>query len=338
MQSFAYAQPQTLAEAMLALATYPNAVLKAGGVDLLDLLQERVLTPDVVVDLSQVAECHGIRVAATDGAFRIGSLTTFAHLASMPEIQQHWPALAQMADNAATPQIRNQATLGGNLCQRPRCWYFRQEEYICLKKGGERCHALIGDNRYHAIFDNQICAMTHPSGVAVPLLAYDAVVHILASPGQERTVSLSDFFITPEQDVQRENILIPGNIITAISLPRLPEGTTSAYLNMKHKQSFDWPLVEAVVVLSQSGDVVRDVRIVLGSVAPTPLRSDAAEAALIGKEVTEEQAQQAGQAAIQGAVALNHNATKLPLLAELVRRTVLKAAGKLAPTDEVMPL
>ena len=338
MQPFAYTQPQTLAEATAALRTYPNAALKAGGVDLLDLLQDRVMTPDVVIDLNQIVECQGIRVDTTTGALRIGSLTTFSQLATAPEVQQHWPALAHMAGNAATPQIRNQATLGGNLCQRPRCWYFRQEEYACLKKGGARCYALAGDNRYHAIFANQTCAMTHPSGAAVPLLAYGASLNVLDQTGQERAISLADFFVTPEQNLQRENILTSSEIITAISLPSPPARTTSAYLNVKHKQSFDWPLVEAAVVLTQSISIVQGARVVLGSVAPMPLRSDAAEAELVGKTVTEETAQQAGQAATLGALPLAHNADKIPLLAELVRRTVLKAAGQLPAADEVMPL
>ena len=338
MQPFAYTQPHTLAEVAAALRTYPNAILKAGGIDLIDLLQERVTAPDVVVDLNQIIECHGVSIDATTGALRIGSLTTFAQLAASSEIQQHWPALAQMAGSAATPQIRNQATLGGNLCQRPRCWYFRQAEYACLKKSGERCYALEGDSRYHAIFGNKTCAMTHPSGAAVPLLAYGASLSVLDQDGQERAVSLTDFFVTPEQNIQRENILTSGEIVTAISLPSPPTGTTSAYLNIKHKQSFDWPLVEAAVVLTQSAGVVQTARVVLGSVAPTPLRSEAAEAVLTGKTITEEIAQQAGQAATLGAQPLAHNTDKVPLLAEIVRRTVLKAAGQLPPTDEVMTL
>lgn len=344
MQRFAYTQPHTLAAATAALAQYPNAAIKAGGVDLLDLLKERLVTPEVVVDISQVPECQGIRVDAETGALRIGSLTTFAQLAASAQIQEQWPALAQVASGAATPQIRNQATLGGNLCQRPRCWYFRQEDYLCLKKGGERCFALEGDNRSHAIFVNQTCAMIHPSGAAVPLLAYAASVHVIdpKKGGPERLIPLADFFLSPEQDVRRENVLTAGEVITAIRVPRLAPKTGSVYLNLKHKQSFDWPMVEAAVVLvlsaRQPEGTVQTARVILGSVAPTPLRSAAAEAVLQGNVITEALADQAGQAAIQGVTPLALNGEKVPLLAELVRRAVLKAAGKLPHADEVMSL
>ncbi len=348
MQRFAYTQPHTLAAATAVLAQYPNGTIKAGGVDLLDLLKERLVTPEIVVDISQVPECQGIRLDADTGALRIGSLTTFTQLAASAVVQEQWPALAQVAGGAATPQIRNQATLGGNLCQRPRCWYFRQEDYPCLKKGGQQCFALEGDNRSHAIFANQTCAMTHPSGAAVPLLAYAASVHVIdpKKGGQERLIPLADFFLSPEQDVRRENVLTSGEVITAIRVPRPAPKTGSVYLNLKHKQSFDWPIVEAAVVLvpsarqsdSRPENIVQEAHIVLGSVAPTPLRAARAEAVLQGNLITEAIADQAGQAATQGAAPLALNGEKIPLLAELVRRAVLKAAGKFPYADEVMSL
>lgn len=338
MQRFAYMQAATPVAAAAALAANPDAMLKAGGVDLLDLLKERLVSPALVVDISQIRELRETTIDPQTGILRIGALTTFAQVASQADVQKGWPALAQVASGAATPQIRNLATIGGNLCQRPRCWYFRQEDYLCRKKGGVQCYALEGDNRYHAIFANQTCAAPHPSAAAVPLLAYEATLHVIGKDGTERTVAVADFFSAPEREVQREHVLERDEILTAITVPRPPEGTKSAYLNFKHKQSFDWPLVEVAVTFRQSGGSVREARVVLGSVAPTPLRSVAAEQALIGHGISEETAAQAGKAAVAGATPLMHNGYKVPLLTELVRRTVLKAAGQLQADEEVMTI
>jgi xanthine dehydrogenase YagS FAD-binding subunit len=313
-------------------------MLKAGGVDLLDLLKEHLVTPALVVDISQIPELQKVEIDSSSGALRMGTLTTFAQIATHPNVQKVWPALTQVAASAATPQVRNLATIGGNLCQRPRCWYFRQEDYFCRKKGGKRCFALEGENRYHSIFGNQTCASTHPSAAAVPLLAYDATLQVMDKEGKERTLPLADLFLTPEQDVQREHILTRSEIITTITVPPLPKSIGSAYMNLKHKQSFDWPLVEAAVVLDLSGEKIRNARIVLGSVAPVPLRSTPAEKVLIGNSINEKTAAQAGKAATNGALPLTHNGYKVPLLAELVRRTVLKAMGRLPADEEVMAL
>jgi len=336
MHRFAYMQAGTPAAAAAALATNPQAVLKAGGVDLLDLLKEHLVAAELVVDISQINELRGIAIDPASGSLRIGALTTFAQIAKQGDVQKYWPALTQVATGAATPQIRNVATIGGNLCQRPRCWYFRQEEYQCRKRGGTRCFALEGENRYHAIFANQTCAAPHPSALAVPLLAYEATLQVINKDGHERSLTLADFFLAPEQDTEREHILTRDEIITAISIPRSPEGTGSAYLNLKHKQSFDWPLVEVAVVLQMTGQTIRDARVVLGSVAPVPWRSAVAEKVLIGSSVNDASATQAGRAATEGATPLTHNTYKVKLLAELVRRTVLKAAGQLPPAEEVM--
>jgi xanthine dehydrogenase YagS FAD-binding subunit len=338
MHRFAYMQAQTPAAAAAALAANPDAMLKAGGVDLLDLLKEHLVTPTLIVDIGQIQELQGATIDSASGALRLGALTTFAQIAKHSDVQKGWPALTQVAVGAATPQVRTLATIGGNLCQRPRCWYFRQEDYLCRKKGGARCFALEGENRYHAIFANQICASTHPSAAAVPLLAYDATLQVINKTGKERTLALADFFLAPERDVQREHVLARDEILTAITVPRLPQGAGSAYLNLKHKQSFDWPLVEVAVVLHQSGGTVRDARVVVGSVAPVPLRSAAAEKVLMGRSVNEEAAAQAGKVAIAGATPLARNSYKVALLAELVRRTVLKAAGQLPAAEEVMAI
>lgn len=338
MQRFAYMQPQTPAAAAAVLARNPNAMLKAGGVDLLDLLKEHIVSPTLIVDISQMPALRTVTIEAETGGLRVGTLTTFAQLAGQEEVQKSWPALTQVAVGAATPQIRNMATIGGNLCQRPRCWYFRQEDYLCRKRGGTRCFAREGANRYHAIFANHVCASVHPSAAAVPLLAYEATLQIIDQDGKERTLPVAEFFLTPEQDVRREHVLRRDEVLTAITVPRPPEGTHSAYMNLKQKQSFDWPLVEVATVLQIARGKVQDARVVLGSVAPTPFRSLAAEKALIGQALGEDTATRAGQAATEGVAPLAANGYKVPLLAELVRRTVLKAAGQLPAAEEVMAL
>ena len=338
MDRFAYIQPATPQAVIAALANQPQAVLKAGGVDLLDLMKERIVTPPTIVDISQVVEWSQVTIDPGSGALHLGALATLAQIAAHTDVQTNWPGLSQATASAATPQIRNMATLGGNLCQRPRCWYFRQEAYPCRKKGGDTCFAQLGENRHHAIFANYTCTSTHPSAAAIPLLAYDARLHILDTTGAERELPLSKFFLTPERDVQREHVLSRDEILTTVVVPPKPEGTGSAYLNFKHKLSFDWPSVEVTVVLHREGVVVRDARIVVGSVAPTPLRVHAAERVLEGNVIDADLAHQAGQAATRGATPLAHNAYKVPLLAELVRRAVLKAADQLAEEDEVMAL
>jgi xanthine dehydrogenase YagS FAD-binding subunit len=324
--------------AAAALAENANALLKAGGVDVLDLLKERIVSPTLIVDISQIPELRTVTVDAESGALRMGTLTTFAQIAAHAEVRKNWPALLHVASSVATPQVRNMATIGGNLCQRPRCWYFRQEEYLCRKRGGTRCFAQEGDNRYHAIFANQTCASVHPSAAAIPLLAYEATLHVIDKDGKERAIPLREFFLTPEQDVQREHILKRDDILTTITVSRLPQQAGSAYMNLKHKQSFDWPLVAAAAVLHLDNGKVRDARVVLGSVAPVPIRSTATEQVLIGNTVSDDLATRAGHAATEGAAPLKSNGYKVPLLAELVRRTVLKAAGQLSPAEEVMAL
>ena len=248
MDRFAYIQAETPAAVIAALASHPDAVLKAGGVDLLDLMKERIVTPATVVDISRVTAWSGVTTDADSGALQLGSLTTLAQVADNGDVQASWPALAQALASAATPQIRNMATVGGNLCQRPRCWYFRQEAYACRKKGGDRCFAQLGENRDHAIFANYTCTSTHPSAAAIPLLAYDASLNILDKTGAERSVPLSKFFVRPEIDVEREHVLGQDEMLTTIVVPRPSEGAGSAYMNFKHKLSFDWPIVEVAVM------------------------------------------------------------------------------------------
>lgn len=222
-----------------------TSVVKAGGIDLLDLLKENLLAPTKLVSLKDITELA--IVAEKAGALRIGSTVTLANLAAHPVVRQRYPALADALQNSASPQIRNVATLDGNLLQRPRCWYFRAAEYHCLRKGGGHCFAISGENQYHAIFNNQSCAIVHPSTAATVLVALGATLELANSEGATRTVSLEDFFVSPDRNLQRENDLKPREILTAVLLPAPPAGLRMAHLKQGEKDSFDWPLADVAV-------------------------------------------------------------------------------------------
>ena len=320
----------TVADAMHSKSGTPgtNAILlKAGGVDLLDLMKEGLLTPKRVVNLRAVPELGRI-VEEKDGSVRVGSTVTLAQLAAHPAIRARYLALAQAAGNSASPQLRNMATIGGNLLQRPRCWYFRSLDHHCARKGGQTCFAFAGENAYHAIFGQSGCAIVHPSTSATALVAFDARVELVGAKGSRRIVALEKFFVPPERDIGRENDLRPGEILTAVLLPPSGAGARSAHLRQGELDSFDWPIADVAVVLEiESGDVCRRASVVLGAAAPVPHRAKAAESALTGKQITEEVARGAALAALAGATPLSGNAYKLPVFEALVRRAVLGATG-----------
>ena len=234
------------------------------------------------------------------------------------------PALARACGEAASPQIRNVATIGGNLLQRPRCWYYRLESYKCFKKGGDTCFAVAGENRYHVLFGGGPVFAPHPSNAAVPLVAYGASF-VLDGPKGGRVVPAGDFFLLPAQDATRETVLEPGELMKEIRVPSAA-GWKSAYYEVRERAAFDWPLVSAAIALKVSGGVVRDARVVLGHVATIPWRSATAEKALVGKAVGAATAEAAGKAAVEGAQPMSDNGYKVDLVATLVRRTVTSLA------------
>ena len=301
------------------------SVVKAGGIDLLDLLKENLLAPTKIVNLKDIAGLAIIEESAA--GLRIGSMVTLANLVANPVVRRRYPALVEALQNSASPQIRNVATLGGNLLQRPRCWYFRAAEYHCLRKGGGHCFAISGENQYHAIFDNQSCAIVHPSTAGTVLEALGAKLELANSEGVSRNILLEDFFLSPDRDLQRENDLKPQEIVTAILLPALPTSLRMAHLKQGEKDSFDWPLADVAVALDFNGDgSCKYAAIILGAAAPVPHRATAAENILIGRHVDDATASQAAQASLTGATPLAKNAYKLPLFETLVRRAILKAA------------
>jgi xanthine dehydrogenase YagS FAD-binding subunit len=255
-------------------------------------------------------------------------MATLAALASHAVVRARYPALADAVDASASPQIRNVATIGGNLLQRPRCWYFRAAEFRCLRKGGGHCFAIAGENEYHAIFDNRPCAIVHPSTAATSLVALDATVELMNAEGATREVRLEDFFVSPETDVQRENDLRPNEVLTAIILPSSAAGMRMAHMKQGERESFDWPLADVAVVLDlDSAGVCNRAAVALGAASPVPHRAKAAEAALAGRRIDDSAAANAAHIALDGATPLSKNAYKVPLFEALIRRTILKAAA-----------
>ena len=326
MNNFTFVDCHTVDEALGQLGA--GAVVKAGGIDLLDLMKEDIVTPPKLVNIRRIDALRGITVAQ-DG-LRLGPLTTLSEIAAHPEIQRTYAALSDAAGHAATPQVRNMATLGGNLMQRPRCWYFRSNDFDCKKKGGgsDTCHAHEGENQYHAVINNGTCAMVHPSSTAVPLLGMNARVELTSNRGK-RTVGMDEFYVPPEKSVVNETVVQPGELITSIFVPAPEAGTRSAYQKYGEKESFDWPIADAGVVLVMDGARCKRAAIVLGVAAPTPMRASAAEAVLGGKTINESVARAAGKAAMQGATPLSQNGYKTQLFETAIYRTILLAAGQM---------
>jgi xanthine dehydrogenase YagS FAD-binding subunit len=320
MKAFAYVNAANEKEAIAALGTERGKFLPlAGGMDLLALMKDYVEQPDRLVNVKNLDRT--IRRTA-DGGLRIGAAVTITELLANAEATKMYPALAQGAEEVGTLQIRNAGTVGGNLNQRPRCWYYRNEEFNCLKKGGSRCFAVDGENQYHAIFGGGPCHIVHPSSLAPPLIALDARFRV-AGPTGEREVAAGDYYVMPDKNIFGETVLAPNELLTHVTVPP-PRGARSATYEVRFKQSHDWPLAAASVALILSGRTIKSARVVMGSVAPIPWRSAAAEAALAGKPLSEETAMAAADAAISGAKPMSGNAYKVQIARTAVKRAVMK--------------
>jgi xanthine dehydrogenase YagS FAD-binding subunit len=324
MNRFEWAEAKTISEAIGSLAS--GAVVKAGGVDVIDRLKEGLESPKRIVNIRNVKGLDYVREDRATGVLRIGPLITLDQLDKNPIVRRKFTALADAAGKAATPQIRNVATLGGNLLQRPRCWYFRNELFNCRKKGGTRCFAQDGENEYHAIFDNRTCAIVHPSAAATALVAFGAKIEITGAKGK-REVLLEEFFTSPEDDVAKENSLEPDELITEVRVPLPKASVKSAYIKQGEKESFDWPVADVAVVLDCAGKSCAKASIVLGAAAPVPYRAKEAEAALRGQTISEKTARSAAKAALDNATPLAENSYKIPVFEAIIRRTILKAIG-----------
>jgi xanthine dehydrogenase YagS FAD-binding subunit len=325
MKSFAYVNATSEKEAVAALKFDGIALPLAGGQDLIARMKDYIDSPDRVVNVKNALDAS---VTSTpDGGLKIGGAMKVVDLAEHAQVARLYPAVAAAAIEIGTPQIRNQATVGGNVNQRPRCWYYRNEEFVCYKKGGSRCFAVNGENQYHAIFGNDGPShIVHPSSLAVPFLAYGAKFRIVG-PNGEREIAAADYFTMPTlQNVLKENVLADEELLTHVILPA-PGNVKSGHYEVRYKASHDWPLAFATVVLAMNGRAVRSARVVLGAVAPVPWRSRAAEEALVGKPLTEDTGAAAGDAAVKEAKPMSGNAYKIQITRTAIKRAVMNAAG-----------
>ncbi len=322
MRAFEYATPQSKEQAVGLLApTWDHAVL-AGGTDLLALMKDDVVPPKRLVNVKGISGLDTVGYNARTG-LRIGALARIADFADHADVRRHYPTLATVADDAASPQIRNQATMGGNLCQRPRCWYFRNGFGLLAMRDGKSL-VLEGDNRYHAILGNQGPAyFVSPSSIAPALIALGARLHIWGPKGV-REVALEKFFLIPKSEHEREHDLRPNEVVIEILVPP-PHALRTAQYEVRQKAHFDWPLATASVALTMQGHTVKDARIVLGHVAPVPWMSNEARQAIVGQRVTEQTAEAAGAAAVKPAKSLGDNSYKIQLTRVAVKRALLEA-------------
>jgi xanthine dehydrogenase YagS FAD-binding subunit len=320
--SFNYVRPATLAEACARLAS-PGTHAHAGGTDLLGCLRDGVFAADTVVSLSGVPELRGVR-KNLDGGLLIGAMTTLAEVAADPAVTAGYAALAEGARSAASPQLRNQGTLGGNLCQRPRCWYYRGD-FHCARKGGDKCYAVEGENQFHCVFGGNVCFYVHPSDTAPALVAFDATVRITGHNGS-RSVPVARFFVGPDVDYTRETVLAPGELVTEIVLPPQPAGTRSTYRKLRARGSWDFALAGAAVAVTLAAGRVTRARIVLSGAAPVPWRVPEAEREIMGQRLTEPIVRNAAAAAVKGAEPLAENGYKVELLRGAVEEALLRLA------------
>ena len=325
MNAFEYAAPTTKEEAIRLLGNqWGETEVLAGGTDLLSLMKDDLSTPKRVVDIKSIREFQGIRYTPARG-LRLGALVTLEELLDHPAVKKEYSSLLQAVDGVRSPQLRNVGTVGGDLCQRPRCWYFRSGLGYFPKSEDGKDLIVLGENQYHAILGNAGPAyFVNPSSLAPALIALEAKVRIFGPSGW-REVAVEQFFITPNGDGERETVLKPNEIVAEILVPAA-KGIRSATYEVRQKEALDWPLTAAAVALKMTGKTIQTARVVLGHVAPVPWRSQDAEKVLAGKVASEAVAKEAGEAAVSGAKPLPKNGYKVQLARIAVKRAILRAA------------
>jgi len=323
LPSFSIVRPTSLDEALAQLAA-GDARIHGGGTDLLGCLHDGVFATPRLVSLSRVQELRGITRTA-DGGLRIGALTTISELIANRDVADRYRALHQAAQVVASPQLRNQGTLAGNLCQKPRCWYYRGE-FHCLRKGGEKCFAHEGENQYHCIFGGDMCYMVHPSDTAPALAAHGAVCRV-SGLGSSRSVPVEVLHVPPSEDPHRETVLDPDEIVTEIVLPPVPAGTRSSYRKVRARASWSFALAGVALVVRFDGAEVAEARVFLSGAAPVPWRSRGVEQAIVGRPLDTMTIAAAAEAAVAGAEPLAKNGYKLPLFRGLITDELEKIAA-----------
>ncbi|MGZ3524677.1 MAG: FAD binding domain-containing protein [Thermodesulfobacteriota bacterium] len=322
MKSFKHIDVKTVKEACLLLGKYKEkARMIAGGTDLLGILKDKILPsyPEVIINIKAIPKLDGMK--EDQHGLRIGALTTLSEIANSSVIKEKYKVLAQSADAVGSPQIRNVATLAGNLCQDVRCWYYRYPHHIggrmiCLRKGSGRCLALSGDNRYHAILEGKRCFAVCPSDTAVALTALDAKISI-AGMRKNRIVPVRNFFTT------LGNVLKPGEMITEIQVPRPSGKTKQTFLKSTLRKPIDFAIVSVASVLYLEDGICAEANIAIGAVAPVPIQAERAEQIIKGRAITPETAAKAAEAAVAGARPLSMNAYKVEMTKTLVKRAIL---------------
>jgi xanthine dehydrogenase YagS FAD-binding subunit len=320
--SFSYIRARSVDEAIRYLSL-DSARAHAGGTDLLGCLRERIFDVTTVVSIAGLKELTGIR-ETTAGGLRIGALTTIAEVARNPIIRSKYQALSMAASEVASPQLRHQGTIGGNLCQKPRCWYYRGE-FHCLRKGGDQCFAVGGENAYHCIFGGENCFIVHPSDTAPALVALQASVTI-AGPNGKRTVAVENFHIPPTEDYTRETVLDYAEIVTEIVLPPPAEGLRSSYRKVRARRAWDFALAGVALAIAFTGDQASDCRVVLSGAAPVPWRSAEAENVIKGGQLDRDRATKAATAALKDAEPMEQNEYKIPLFRGLIEQQFVAIA------------
>jgi xanthine dehydrogenase YagS FAD-binding subunit len=321
---FSYIRARSLDEAIHFLSM-DDARAHAGGTDLLGCLRERIFDVTTVVSIAGLKELTGIETTP-EGGLRIGSLTTIAEIARHPVIRSKYRALSMAASEVASPQLRHQGTIGGNLCQKPRCWYYRGE-FHCLRKGGDQCYAVAGENAYHCILGGENCFIVHPSDTAPALIALQANINI-AGPNGRRTVAVENFYMSPSEDYTRETVLESAELVTEIVLPPPPEGLRSSYRKVRTRRAWDFALAGVALAIVFAGDQVADCRVVFSGAAPVPWRSIEAEKVVKGRPLDQNRAAKAAEAALKNAEPMEQNEYKIPLFHNLIEQQML-VIGKL---------
>jgi xanthine dehydrogenase YagS FAD-binding subunit len=321
MPAFDLLQPDSIADAQKVLEQNgSDAWIMAGGLDSFDWLKDRIKKPKVLVDISGIDELKGIRVS--DDGVEIGAMTTLTEIANHPEIKKSYSVLSQAVELVASPQIRNQGTLGGNVSQDARCWYYRGG-WPCYRAGGNICYAdtPVGRNREHAIFGADRCVAVHPSDSAPALVVLDAKF-VIQTPKGERTVDAEDYFVGPETDITRLNILGPGDLLTAIRIPSTWAGARFYFEKVRDRNVWDFPLMNVASATVLRGNNISRIRLAVNAVSPRPMRLKQVEDAVVGKPADASTGEMAGKLAVQGAVPLQFNGYKIPLMRNLVKRAV----------------
>jgi xanthine dehydrogenase YagS FAD-binding subunit len=323
MRNFEHTNPPNIESAIELLSERGSRGI-AGGTDLLPEMKSRLRTPRRLVNLKALDNLRYIRHSARKG-FQIGALTTLAEIETNQLIQEKIPILAQAANVAASPQLRNMGTIGGNLCQSVRCWYYREPELQCWLKGGELCLAVDGENKFHAILGSNTCHAVHPSDLAPALVALDASVHVVG-PDVDGVISLEEFFVRPKASHRQMTVLSTGELVMEVQIPSPAEHSSGIYLKAMDRKVWAFALVSVAAQLAWNKAKVEDARIVLGGVAQTPWRAEGAEAIVRGQAITDQIAEAAADAALANARPLRDNAYKIPLGKALVKRALLTLA------------